>query len=360
MVPDRQVVQALGVAHAIGTAKVSRRDYDFERPALCLNAQGRHETLPDVEDYHYPAGFHYRGRGAQLSQRALERHRTQAESAKGRSDSPRLTIGYFLPPTEHPKTDWNDLWLLTEVVHEGRQPQVLEEVTTQASPRDGFQQGYCNTFKALTWQAHYRPTLTQPKRSIRGTQTAIVTGPAGEEINCDVYGRVKVAFHSDRRDDRSERSSCRLRVASSWVHNGYGGLTIPRVGMDVLVTFLEGDPDKPLITGCLHHPDNRVPYELPPLRPEPCSRPAARQVGAASTSCVSKTAPVPSKSTSTPSVTRTWSSATAKAIALGWTIPTVSARTKPSRLARTACAWSGSMTGRWSAAPPAEVWLAPT
>ncbi|SDM09092.1 type VI secretion system tip protein TssI/VgrG, partial [Pseudomonas indica] len=102
-----------------------------------------------------------------------------------------------------------------------------------------------------------------PKPRILGSQTAVVTGPAGEEIHCDQYGRVKVQFHWDRHGQTDEHTSCWLRVSSSWAGDRYGGVAIPRIGMEVLVTFLEADPDQPLITGCLFHKEHEVPYDLP-------------------------------------------------------------------------------------------------
>lgn len=105
--------------------------------------------------------------------------------------------------------------------------------------------------------------MLHPKPRLLGSQTALVTGPAGEEIHCDDRGRVKVQFHWDREGKRDAASSCWLRVASSWAGNRYGSLVIPRVGMEVLVTFLEGDPDQPLISGCLYHAEHVPPCELP-------------------------------------------------------------------------------------------------
>ncbi|TJY47318.1 type VI secretion system tip protein TssI/VgrG, partial [Pseudomonas aeruginosa] len=113
------------------------------------------------------------------------------------------------------------------------------------------------------WEAFFRPPPTPPKPRILGTQSAVVTGPKGEEIHCDRYGRVKVQFHWDREGQADDSSSCWLRVASGWAGKNYGAIAIPRVGMEVLVTFLEGDPDQPLVTGCLFHREHPVPYELP-------------------------------------------------------------------------------------------------
>ncbi|MDL5602277.1 type VI secretion system tip protein TssI/VgrG, partial [Bacillus subtilis] len=108
-----------------------------------------------------------------------------------------------------------------------------------------------------------RPPLRHPKPRILGSQSAVVTGPQGQEIHCDEYGRVKVQFHWDRDGLADDKTSCWLRVSSAWAGAQYGGIAIPRIGMEVLVTFLEGDPDQPLISGCLYHKENTVPYALP-------------------------------------------------------------------------------------------------
>ncbi len=128
---------------------------------------------------------------------------------------------------------------------------------------DSFNQGYRNRFSATPWDIPYRPPLQHPKPRILGSQSAVVTGPQGEEIHCDQYGRVKVQFHWDREGQADDTTSCWLRVSSSWAGDRYGGIAIPRIGMEVLVTFLEGDPDQPLVSGCLYHAEHVVPYDLP-------------------------------------------------------------------------------------------------
>ncbi|MEZ3186501.1 type VI secretion system tip protein VgrG [Pseudomonas sp. LM13] len=288
LVADQPVIKRFGLRLETRTSRVTRRDYDFEKPRLTMEAAFRLDDQPgdfqpDLEDYDYPGRFVDRSRGKHLAQRALERHRHDYERAEGESDQPLLVSGHFLELTDHPRGDWNQLWLLDEVLHEGKQPQVLEESITSApnlhsptpSPRRGegwgegklaateFHQGYRNHFTATPWDVPYRPTLRHPKPKVLGSQTAVVTGPAGEEIHCDEYGRVKVQFHWDRHGQADDKTSCWLRVSSSWAGDRYGGIAIPRVGMEVLVTFLEGDPDQPLVTGCLYHAEHVVPYELP-------------------------------------------------------------------------------------------------
>ncbi|MCH2342145.1 MAG: type VI secretion system tip protein VgrG, partial [Pseudomonas sp.] len=287
LVADDPVIKRFGVRVETRTSRVTRRDYDFEKPRLTMEAAVQSSTQPDLEDYDYPGRFVDRERGKHLSRRALERHRHDFELAEGVSDQPLLVSGHFLPLEAHPRSDWNQLWLLTEVFHEGKQPQVLEESVTESSgvpepipsPLHGegwgaefkglaqgshdFTQGYRNHFTATPWAVPFRPALSHPKPRILGSQSAVVTGPAGEEIHCDEYGRVKVQFFWDREGKADEHTSCLLRVSSSWAGDHYGGIAIPRVGMEVLVTFLEGDPDQPLITGCLYHKEHQVPYDLP-------------------------------------------------------------------------------------------------
>jgi type VI secretion system secreted protein VgrG len=264
LVADKPVIKRFGVRVETRTSRVTRRDYDFEKPKLLMEADAKSEFVPDLEDYDYPGRFVERERGKHLSQRALERHRHDFELAQGESDQTLLVSGHFLAFTDHPRPSWNDLWLLTEIHHEGKQPQVLEESVTEHSEADGgFIQGYRNRFSATPWTVPYRPPLNHPKPRILGSQSAVVTGPAGEEIHCDQYGRVKVQFFWDREGQADDKTSCWLRVSSSWAGDRYGAIAIPRIGMEVLVTFLEGDPDQPLVTGCLYHKEHVVPYDLP-------------------------------------------------------------------------------------------------
>ncbi|AZC34253.1 VgrG protein [Pseudomonas chlororaphis subsp. piscium] len=268
MVADEPVIKGFNLRLETRTRRTTRRDYDFEKPRLQLEAAYKPETdseEPDLEDYDYPGCFTDRARGKFLSQRALERHRADYQQAEGWGDQTRLVSGHFLELSEHPRSEWNDLWLLTHIVHEGKQPQVLEESVTSDTTdnKDDFHQGYRNRFLATPWQVFYRPALNHPKPRVLGSQTAVVTGPKGEEIHCDQYGRVKVQFHWDREGKADNKTSCWLRVSSSWAGDRYGAIVIPRIGMEVLVTFLEGDPDQPLITGCLYHKEHPVPYALP-------------------------------------------------------------------------------------------------
>ncbi|MBC3269777.1 type VI secretion system tip protein VgrG [Pseudomonas sp. SWRI81] len=253
-------IQRFNVRVETRTSVVTRRDYNFEKPRLSLESRSDGEQRPVLEDYHFPGQFNDRETGKHRARRALERHVADYRQAEGSSDESSLVCGHFLQLTEHPRSDWNDLWLLTSIEHRGRQPQVLEESVT--SDGESFQ-GYRNTFVATPWDVFFRPALAPEKPRISGYQPAVVTGPKDLEIHCDEYGRVKVQLAWDRDGELNEHSSCWLRVASGWAHDHYGSVLIPRVGMEVLVGFIDGDADKPLVMGCLPNAATPVPLDLP-------------------------------------------------------------------------------------------------
>ena len=263
MVAEHPVVSQFSMRFRTRTSSTTRRYYDFQRPSLLLESRFTAEFSPELEDYRYPVLIENEKRGKQLARQALERHRTDYQLAEGRSDQPTLRCGHLFELTEHPRKTCNDLWLLLSVSHVGKQPQALEEaITSDVKPEDGFTQGYRNSFSAIPWDVFYRPPM-RPRKTVLVSQTARVTGPVGEEIYCDEFGRVKVELPWDRAELNSEKSSCWLRVSSSWAGENFGAVTIPRIGMEVVVTYLEGDPDQPLITGCVANTVTSVPYALP-------------------------------------------------------------------------------------------------
>ena len=266
MVPEHPVVSRFSLHARTRTSHVTRRDYDLKRPHLLLESRFSAGFTPRLEDYRYPLSMENEKRCKQLARQALERHRADYETVEGQSNQPTLRSGHLFELTEHPRKQCNGLWQLLEVTHTGRQPQVLEEhATHETSSTDGFTQGYRNNFRAIPADVVFRPPLPA-RRPLLVSQTARVTGPKGEEIYCDEFGRVKIEFHWDRAELNSERSSCWVRVSSSWAGNGFGSITLPRIGMEVVVTFLEGDPDQPLITGCVINKVTPAPYKLPELK----------------------------------------------------------------------------------------------
>jgi type VI secretion system secreted protein VgrG len=263
MVADHPVVSQFSMRFRTRTSTITRRGYDLKRPSLLLESRFTAEFSPELEDYRYPVRIENEKLGYQLARQALERQRTDYQLAEGQSNQPILRSGHFFDLTEHPRKTCNDLWLLLSVSHAGKQPQSLEEaLTSDVKPDDGFTQGYRNSFSAIPWDVFYRPPIPAARPALV-SQTARVTGPAGEEIYCDEYGRVKVEFPWCRAELNSEKSSCWLRVSSSWAGEGFGSVTVPRIGMEVVVTYLEGNPDNPLITGCVPNKVTSVPYPLP-------------------------------------------------------------------------------------------------
>ena len=278
MVPEEYSVDEFGVRLDARTSHVVHRDYDFQKSGCLLESQSGPQPTeaqaikgedphvgPKLEHYVYPGRFMEDELSNKFAIRDLQRHRTDFQLADGKSDQPVLRSGTLIQLEEHPQLDWNTPWVLIWVLHEGRQPQVLEELGGSALEIEAGRivQGYRNSFTAIPEAIQFRPALRHPKPLIHSTQTAKVTGPEGEEIHCDKFGRVKVKFHWDRRELEDETSSCWVRVASSWAGAHYGAVTLPRVGMEVLISYLEGDPDKPIVMGCLPNSEHPVPYELP-------------------------------------------------------------------------------------------------
>jgi type VI secretion system secreted protein VgrG len=263
MVADTPAIKRFAVQLETRSTAVSLRDYDFRKPGLVLESAAVGEQLPRLEEQAYPGHFNDRTHGKYLAQRGLERHRSDYRIACGEGDEPGLVGGGFLQLAGHPRSEWNDLWLVTCVTHQGKQPQVLEEAVTEVAGGE-FRQGYRNEFVAAPWDVIFRPPLPeQPRPSIGGYQNAVVTGPVDSDIHCDEYGRVKVQMAWDRDGEHNDQSSCWLRVASSWAHDRYGAVMIPRVGMEVLVGFVNGDADMPLVMGCLPNAATQVPLDLP-------------------------------------------------------------------------------------------------
>lgn len=261
MVADTPAIKRFAVQLETRATALNLRDYDWRKPRLALESAAAGEQLPRLEVQDYPGYFSDRAHGKYLAQRGLERSRSDYQIARGSGDEPALASGRFMRLAGHPRGAWNDLWLVTQVVHEGKQPQVLEEAVTEPAGGD-FRQGYRNTFVAAPWDVIFRPPLPE-RPSISGYQNAVVTGPADSEIHCDEYGRVKVQLAWDRNGEHNDHSSCWLRVASGWAHDRYGAVLIPRVGMEVLVGFVNGDMDMPLVMGCLPNAATPVPLDLP-------------------------------------------------------------------------------------------------
>ena len=196
---------------------------------------------------------HQGGKQAQLRLEALQVTRRRGFGA---SDSPRLVPGATFTVVDGLREHLEGEYRLLAVSHRGEQPQALDEGAAGAFH-------YGNEFECHDKKLRYRPPRTTPRPTVHGAQTATVVGPGAEEIHTDEHGRVKVKFHWDRRAAHDDGSSCWVRVSQMWAGNGFGAMFLPRVGHEVIVDFLEGDPDRPIVTGRVYTGLNAPPYPLP-------------------------------------------------------------------------------------------------
>ncbi len=246
----------------IKAASVAMKDYTFKNPAYALmheQSAGSPNHREDYQHYDYPGRYKADASGQPFTQARLDALRNDASLAKGESNRPDFTPGAKVELQEHDSQSLNREWLLTAITHTGKQPQAMQE--------EGGSQptSYHNDFTAIpadkTWRTVYNYRNHKPMMD--GPQMALVTGPDGEEIHCDQYGRVKVRFPWDRYSKNDEHSSAWLRVAQGWAGGQYGFMALPRIGNEVIVSFLDGDPDQPIITGRTYHATNTPPYALP-------------------------------------------------------------------------------------------------
>ncbi|EFM3946726.1 type VI secretion system tip protein VgrG, partial [Escherichia coli] len=205
--------------------------------------------------FDYPGRYKDEQHGKDFTLYRIESLRSDAEKATGQSNSPKLWPGTRFTLTGHPQKMLNREWQVIQSILSGDQPQALH-----GSQGRGTTLG--NQLEVIPADRTWRPRV-QSKPKVDGPQSAIVTGPAGEEIFCDEHGRVRVKFHWDRYHGMTEESSCWVRVSQAWAGPGFGNLAIPRVGQEVIVDFLNGDPDQPLVMGRTYHEDNRSPGDLP-------------------------------------------------------------------------------------------------
>jgi len=246
----------------VRAASVAMKDYTFKNPAYALMHEHQADRLEsqreDYQYYDYPGRFKTDASGQPFTESRLDALRNDATTATGQSNRPDFTAGAKTELTEHDNPTLNRDWLFTCVTHKGEQPQAMEE-EGGSEPTT-----YHNAFQAIPADRTWRPNPNTIHRPLMdGPQIAIVTGPRGEEIHCDENGRVKVRFPWDRYSKNDEQSSAWLRVSQGWAGGQYGFMALPRIGHEVIVSFLDGDPDQPIITGRTYHATNTPPYGLP-------------------------------------------------------------------------------------------------
>lgn len=207
--------------------------------------------------FEYPGGFQQNKDGDALARIRLEELQTDYEVVKGTGNARGLTAGALFSLSGFPREDQNKEYLLVEVSYR-------IHVSGYESGKDPDEPpDYRVSFSAIDSHRPYRPPRVTSKPTVEGPQTAFVVGQSGQELFTDEYGRVKVRFHWDRDETPDEKASCWVRVAQIWAGSGFGGIHLPRIGQEVIVDFLEGDPDRPIVTGRVYNAVNKVPYKLP-------------------------------------------------------------------------------------------------
>ncbi|MGO9258640.1 MAG: type VI secretion system Vgr family protein [Bryobacteraceae bacterium] len=237
---------------AAHTGQVAHTDYNFEKPSVSLMAT---LTGENEEAYDYPGEYTEKSDGDRYATIRLEEREAQQFVTNGTSGCRGFQAGSNFKLTGHPRDDSNQDYFLTSVSH-----QAVDATYRQGT---GLSHGYSNNFSAMPKSVPYRPPRKTPRPTVKGPQPALVVGKAGEEIWCDKYGRVKVQFYWDRDGQKNEDSSCWIRVSQVWAGKGWGGIQVPRIGQEVLVDFLEGNPDNPVIIGRVYNADQMPPYTLP-------------------------------------------------------------------------------------------------
>ncbi|MCK0094133.1 type VI secretion system tip protein VgrG [Yoonia sp. F2084L] len=243
----------------VTTGEFAHTDYDFTKPAADLMGKsvnpGEHD-LGDLEDYHYPGTYTALDRGDALALVRMQALKSPFARASAQATVRGIHSGNLFTMTDFWREAENAEYAILRAEYELWDGQYSAHAS---QIEEGFQ-----IHLALTpTTEEYRPPRRTPKPVMRGPQTAVVVGPAGEEIFTDEYARVKVQFHWDRLGASDENSSCFVRVSSVWAGSGYGFIQIPRIGQEVIVDFLEGDPDQPIITGRVYNAAQMPPYGLP-------------------------------------------------------------------------------------------------
>ncbi|MEP7120900.1 MAG: type VI secretion system tip protein TssI/VgrG [Byssovorax sp.] len=251
----QESVTRFSTAEEVRPGKVTVRDYNFQKPSLSLQGDASADLDTDLEVYVYATEHEVPAEGIQAAKLRLEQLQLVRRTGEGQGSVIRFTPGYTFTLEDHGRDSCNRGYLLARVDHFAA-PAVMGESAAGGG-------GYTNRFQCIPDDVPYRTPPQTPKPTPRGIQTAIVVGPAGEEIFTDIHGRVKVQFHWDRQGKRDEHSSCWMRVSQIWAGVAWGAMYIPRIGHEVVIDFLEGDPDRPLIVGRVYHGANVPPYVLP-------------------------------------------------------------------------------------------------
>jgi type VI secretion system secreted protein VgrG len=240
------------------SGKWTRTDYNFQTPST--NLQTTDATAVDLpaskkfELFDYPGDYMVKGDGEPVTKVRMEEEETGHDVVTASSECCTFTPGCTFTLEEHEVAAEDGAYVITSVQHAAAD-------TSYGASASGV--SYSNEFSCMPAAALFRPARVTPKPVVQGLQTAVVVGPSGEEIYVDKYGRVKVQFFWDRLGKKDQNSSCWVRVAEQWAGKNWGFVAHPRLGQEVVVDFLEGDPDRPLITGRVYNAEQMPPYDLP-------------------------------------------------------------------------------------------------
>jgi type VI secretion system secreted protein VgrG len=254
---ERDHVYEWSFGRELQPGAVVLNDFDFERPRAGLLARAsaaRRHALADFEIYDYPGEYAQSADGEQYARVRIEELQAGHEVAYGAGNARGLAAGALFTLEHPPREDQEREYLVVSAVHDLRSDEYESGAGNGREP-------YACTFTAIAGRQPFRAARVTPRPVIQGPQTAVVVGKAGEEIWPDKFGRVKVQFHWDRYGKSDENSSCWIRVAQMWAGKRWGAMHIPRIGQEVLVEFLEGDPDQPIVTGRVYNGDAMPPYD---------------------------------------------------------------------------------------------------
>jgi type VI secretion system secreted protein VgrG len=260
MVHDTESVRFMAFEQRMRPKKIILGDYAFKKPALDTQASSTSPSQAEGVVYDHPGEFVETSLGDRLVKTRVEELDATRLLGSAGSDSVRMIPGRKFTLFDANCPSRSRSFVILRARHDGTQ-----------GISHGTSGHYANKLMVMPADKGgtaipFRPARITPRPTVIGTHTAAVVGPAGEEINVDEYGRVRVRFHWDRECETPESASCWVRVAQVWAGAGFGGMEIPRVGQEVLVSFLEGDPDRPIIVGRVYNGTNLVPYKLPDFK----------------------------------------------------------------------------------------------
>lgn len=247
------------LAQQVQPGSLELNDYDFQRPSASIDVRStmpRPHTAGDYPLYDYPGTYVKSEDGEHYARTRIEALQTLHEQVEFSGNARGLGSGHLFSLTGFSRRDQNREYLILAARYYITQER-LESGGGAASAQ------FDSSLTCIDAQQSFRPLANTHRPIVKGPQTALVVGPKGEEIWTDQYGRVKVHFYWDRHDQSNENSSCWIRVSQSWAGKNWGSMQIPRIGQEVIVSFLEGDPDRPIITGRVYNAEQTVPYDLP-------------------------------------------------------------------------------------------------